>query len=74
MLTLYRKLYDLTFEGFAVKNKFVQIWHVSWHVSESRSRISPAFTVFVNMALSKTGLRKRQLERESMLQRGAKFP
>lgn len=60
MFTLYQKLYVLTFEVLAVKNKFIQIWHVSWHVSESPSRTSPAFTVSVNMALSKTGLRKKR--------------
>lgn len=72
MLTLY--LHVLTFEYFAVKNKFVQIWHVSWHVSESRSRTSPAFTVFVNMALSKTGLRKRQKKGKACFNVGLNFP
>lgn len=57
MLIHYQKPHVLTFGDLQLK-MFVQIWHVSWHVSESQSRASPAFTVFVNMALSKIGLRK----------------
>lgn len=73
MLTLYQKFYVLTVEGLPLK-MFVQIWHVSWHVSESQSRASPAFTVFVNMALSKIGLRKYKRKGKACFKVGLNFP
>lgn len=74
MLTPYQKIRCSNIWRFAVKNKFVQIWHVSWHVSESRSRLLSALTVSVNMALSKTGLRIRQEKGKACFNVGLNFP
>lgn len=52
----------------------IKIWHVSWHVSEPQSRASPAFTVFVNMALSKKGQRTSQKKGTACFDMGLNFP